>query len=59
MALRIEIDKTMLVQAIQAEIKAQNRIKTTTKQPAFIPIVEAEIHKLNAALASIVEIKDK
>lgn len=59
MALKIEIDKVTLVQALEAAVKAQNRIKTTTKQPQFIPIVEAEIHKLNAAIASIAEIKDK
>lgn len=57
MALKIDLDKALLVQAIEAAIKAQQRVKNTTKQPEFIPIVEGVIHKYNAGLASIAETK--
>lgn len=59
MALRLEIEKVTLVLALEAAIKAQQRIKTTTKQPQFIPIVEKEIQLLQHAINSITEIKEK
>lgn len=58
MPLKIDLDKGLLMQALEAAVKAQVRIKNTTKEPQFIPIVEATIEKLNVGMRSISEFKE-
>lgn len=57
MALRVELDKAMLLMALEKELASQKRLKNTTKQPQFIPIIEGDIAKLQTAIGGITEIK--
>lgn len=57
MALRIEIDKGLLLAALEKELASQKRLKNTTKQPAFVPIIEKDINAFMAGIASIQEVK--
>lgn len=57
MALKIDIDKGLLMTALEKELASQKRLKNTTKQPEFIPIVEGVINKYMHGIASIAEVK--
>lgn len=58
MALRVEIDKGLLVAALEKELASQKRLKNTTKQPQFIPIIEKDIAAFQMAIGSIAEIPE-
>lgn len=57
MAFRVDLDKQMLITALEKELASQKRLANTTKQPAFIPIIEKDIAALQAAIGGITEIK--
>lgn len=57
MALKIDIDRGLLQVALEKELASQKRLKNTTKQPEFVPIVEKVINGYMHGLASIVEVK--
>lgn len=57
MAVRVELPKEMLVMALEKELASQKRLKNTTKQPQFIPIIDGDIAKLQTAIGSVTEIK--
>lgn len=56
MALRVEIDRALLVAALEKELASQKRLKNTTKQMAFVPIIEKDIAAFQLAIGSIEEI---
>lgn len=55
MAVYLEIDVGLLRTALEKELASQKRLKNTTKQPEFIPIVEGVINKYMHGIASIRE----
>lgn len=57
MPYKIDCDKAILVSALEKELASQKRLKNTTKQPAFVPIIEKDISELQKALGSITEAK--
>lgn len=57
MPLKVEIDRALLVSALEKELASQKRLHNTTKQPAFKPIIEKDIAAFQQALGSITEIK--
>lgn len=57
MALRIDIDRGLLMVALEKELASQKRLKNTTKQPEFVPIVEKVINGYMHGIASITEVK--
>lgn len=58
MALRVDIDQGLLVAALEKELASQKRMKNTTKQPQFIPIIEKDIAAFQKALGSITELPE-
>lgn len=58
MILKLEIDRLMLVAALEKELASQKRMRNTTKQPQFIPIIEKDIAMLQTAIGSISEIPE-
>lgn len=59
MALSVELDEANLRMALEKELSSQKRLKNTTKQPQFVPIIEKDIAAFQKALGSIAEIKTK
>lgn len=59
MALRVQLDKGLLMAALEKELASQKRLKNTTKQLQFIPIIERDIAAFQLAIGSIEEIPDK
>lgn len=59
MALKVNIDRGALVAALEKELASQKRLKNTTKQPQFIPIIEKDIAALQLAIGSVEEIPEK
>lgn len=57
MAYRVDCDKSLLMTALEKELASQKRLKNTTKQPAFVPIIEKDIAEYQKALSSITEVK--
>lgn len=57
MAWRVDLDKGLLIAALEKELASQRRLKNTTKQPAFVPIIEKDIAAFQTAIGSITEIK--
>ena len=57
MAVRIEIEPTILKNALEKELASQKRLANTTKQKAFVPIIEKDIAELQKGLGSITETK--
>lgn len=57
MAWRVDCDKALLTSALQKELKSQQRLKNTTVQPAFVPIIERDIAELQKGLGSMSEVK--
>lgn len=55
MAWIVDLDKALLLAALEKELASQRRLKNTTKQPAFIPIIEADIARFQTAIGSITE----
>lgn len=58
MALRVEIDRGLLIAALEKELASQKRLKNTTKQPQFIPIIEKDIQSFQMAIGSVAEIAE-
>lgn len=56
MALKVELARELLVAALEKELASQKRLKNTTKQPQFIPIIEKDIAAFQLAIGSISEI---
>lgn len=56
MALRVDIDRGLLVAALEKELASQKRLKNTTKQLAFVPIIDKDIAAFQQALGTITEI---
>lgn len=52
----LEISETMLKNALEKELASQKRLKNTTKQLAFVPIIEKDIAELQKALGSIAQV---
>lgn len=59
MALKVNIDKGLLLAALEKELASQKRLRNTTKQPAFLPIIEKDIAAFQLAIGSIEEIPEK
>lgn len=57
MPVRIDIDQTILRNALEKELASQKRLANTTKQKAFVPIIEKDIAELQKGLGSITEAK--
>lgn len=57
MAIRVEARKEVVVQALEMALASQKRLRNTTKQPAFIPIIEKDMAELQTAIGSITEVK--
>lgn len=57
MAFRIDLDRGLLLAALEKELASQKRLKNTTKEPQFVPIIDGTIAKFNTAIGSITEIK--
>lgn len=57
MAYRVDMDKALLMVALEKELASQKRLKNTTKQPAFVPIIEKDIAEFQRGLSSITEVK--
>lgn len=57
MAYRVDMDRTLLMTALEKELASQKRLKNTTKQPAFVPIIERDIMEFQKGLSSITEVK--
>lgn len=57
MAVKVDLNADTMRVALEAYLASMKRAKNTTKQPAFIPIIEKDIAALQAALGSIEEIK--
>lgn len=57
MPVRIDIDATILRNALEKELASQKRLANTTKQKAFVPIIEKDIAELQKGLGSITEAK--
>ena len=55
--MKLEISEQMLRNALEKELASQKRLKNTTKQMAFVPIIEKDIAELQKALGSIVPAK--
>lgn len=59
MALKVNIDRGLLMAALEKELASQKRLKNTTKQPQFIPIIEKDIAAFQLAIGSIEDIPEK
>lgn len=59
MPLLVDLDRGLLQVALERELASQRRLKNTTKQPEFVPIVEGVINKYMVAIGSIKEIETK
>lgn len=57
MAIRIEIEKTALMNALDLAIASAKRAKNTAKKPQFQILYEQDIIELQKAQGSITEIK--
>lgn len=55
--LKLEISEQVLRTCLEKELASQKRLRNTTKQPAFVPIIEKDIAELQKALGSIVAVK--
>lgn len=53
MALKVELDRHLLLQALEWQLASSKRAKNTTKEPQFVPIIEATINKWMVAIASV------
>lgn len=59
MALKVTLDRGLLVAALEKELASQKRLFNTTKQPQFKPIIEKDIAAFQLAIGSIEEIPEK
>lgn len=57
MALKVDIDRGLLLVALEKELASQKRLHNTTKQPEFKPIVEKVINAYMHGIASITDVK--
>jgi len=57
MPLKIDIDETVLRNALEKELASQKRLANTTKQKAFVPIIEKDIAAIQKGLGSIEQVK--
>jgi hypothetical protein len=57
MAFRVELDKALLLTALEKELASQKRLRNTTKQLQFVPIIEKDIAAFQAAIGGLTEIK--
>ena len=55
--IKLDISEAALRNALEKELSSQKRLKNTTKQPAFVPIIEKDIAEFQKALGSIAETK--
>ena len=55
--IKLDVSEGALRNALEKELASQKRLKNTTKQPAFVPIIEKDIAELQKALGSIQETK--
>lgn len=53
---KLDIDAGILRNALEKELASQKRLANTTKQKAFVPIIEKDIAELQKGLGSIVEV---
>lgn len=52
---KLDIDAGILRNALEKELASQKRLANTTKQKAFVPIIEKDIAELQKGLGSIQE----
>lgn len=52
----LDIDAGILKNALEKELASQKRLANTTKQKAFVPIIEKDIAELQKGLGSIQEV---
>lgn len=57
MAYRVDLDKGLLVQALELAYASQKRAMNTAKNPAFKPIIEKDLTAYHNALNTITETK--
>lgn len=57
MAFRVDLDKGLLVQALEAQYASLKRQKNTSKNPAFGPIIDIDMTKVDTAIRTITEVK--
>lgn len=57
MAVRVELDRALLLTALEKELASHKRLKNTTKQMAFVPIIEKDIAAFMHAIGNLTEIK--
>lgn len=58
MAFRVDIDREMLLEALNFQLSSKKRAFNTAKQQVFKPIYEKQVTDLMVAIASIEEIKE-
>lgn len=57
MAYRVDLDKGLLVQALELAYASQKRALNTAKNPAFRPIIEKDLTAYHNAINTITETK--
>lgn len=57
--IKLDIDAGILRNALEKELASQKRLANTTKQKAFVPIIEKDIAELQKGLGSITETPGK
>lgn len=57
--IKLDIDQSILRNALEKELASQKRLANTTKQKAFVPIIEKDIAELQKGLGSIAEYNGK
>lgn len=58
MAFKVDLDREMLMEALQFQLASKKRAFNTAKQQVFKPIYEKQVADLMLAIASVEEIKD-
>lgn len=59
MAWKVDLDRELLLEALNFQISSKKRAFNTAKQPVFKPIYEKQAADLMHAVANLVEIPDK
>lgn len=59
MAFKVELDRELLMEALNFQLSSKKRAFNTAKQKEFLPIYEKQQAALMHAIANLVEIPDK
>lgn len=56
MAFKVDLDKALLLEALNFQLSSKKRAANTAKQPIFVPIYEKQAADLMRAIATLEEI---